>query len=275
MVEVRPAGAKGNGLFARISISQGTRILAEKPLLAIKLDEPRPFSRFTEIVESLSADQLAELDALSYSSALLDEHAPGNFIAELRTEGHDPATLEQDLLRRYGVYRTNRVDMPSSSEGAAAGLCPLYARINHSCVPNVYFSWNERLGREVVHAGRDIAPGEEILGNYLGSDATFMTRAQRGARLTRYWGFPCECRDCALVQKTDAGEKEDEEDVEMDDEWDADEVREELAWLDARCVELEPSRDRSDEAAEGLEAAQELLDLLREAGLGGSPLCSV
>lgn len=254
MVEVLPAGAKGNGLFARVDIPKGTRILAESPLIVIPISTSQQFTKFVAIAKSIP-DKIAELDQLHCNPALLDEQKPGNIILQVRGEGFDPAA-DPDMVKRYGVYRTNCVDMPSKKEGQeeSAGLCPLYARINHSCLPNVYFSWNERCQREVVHAGRDVAAGEEILANYLGSDATFMTRAQRDMRLRRYWGFACDCPACAE---------------------DTDELREELAWLEAHLVEIDTSREGPDAAEEGLETAQELMGLIQGAGLGGYPLCAM
>lgn len=250
MVEIRAAGPKGNGLFAKVNIPQGTRILAESPLIVLPTSTPNQFTNFVEIAKSMP-DKIATLDELHCNPNLLDEQTPGNIMSQVREEGLDP-DADPIMVKRYGVYRTNCVDMPSKKEGQeeTGGLCHLYAHINHSCVPNVYFSWNERRQREVVHAAHDIAVGEEILANYLGSDATFMTRAQRDKRLRRYWGFACDCPAC--VEETD-------------------EVREELAWLDARVVETDYSPEA---AADGLETAQELIGLIESAGLGGYPLCA-
>ena len=47
------------------------------------------------------------------------------------------------------------------------GVFELYCRINHSCVPNVYNSYNATIQREVVHAVKPIAAREEILTSYI------------------------------------------------------------------------------------------------------------
>lgn len=256
MVEIRPAGARGNGLFAKVDIPMGTRILAEEPLIVIPFERSQQFTKFVEAAKSMP-DKMAILDSLHCNPALLDEQQPGNIMSQVREDGFDPAA-DPEMMRRFGIYRTNCVDMSSRKDeqegllGQMAGLCPLYSHMNHSCVPNVYFSWNERLGCEVVQAGRDLAAGEELLCNYLGSDATFMTRAQRDKRIQRYWGFVCDCPACA-------------------DE-DADDERGELAWLEGRLVEIDYSPET---AAEGLEVGQELVDLIQAAGLGGNSLCAV
>lgn len=54
---------------------------------------------------------------------------------------------------------------------------PLVSRINHSCPPNIHFSFNSKLGRETFHAIRDITASEELTIMYI--DGTNRTRAQR------------------------------------------------------------------------------------------------
>lgn len=281
MVETRTAGAKGKGLFAKVDIPKGTRILAEAPFITICMDMPRQFTRFVEIANSMP-DRITELDELTYNPALLNEQEPGNIITQIRNEEGRMADPNDDMVRRYAVFRTNCVDMHSKPRqesvpglGAASqsepqysngGLCLMYSRMNHSCLPNAYFSWNEALGREVVHAARDISADEEILANYLGADAVYMTHAQRNKRLRRWWGFDCDCPAC--VEDTDA-------------------LREELAWLEARLVEIDDAQGRvATEASsssapavsmetdeEGYQTALELVGTLEDAGLGGYPLC--
>lgn len=66
--------------------------------------------------------------------------------------------------------------------------------MNHSCVPNVYHTWNENLGRLTVHALRDIKAGEEILTTYISALLTREMRADED-HLGNY-GFVCACPAC-------------------------------------------------------------------------------
>lgn len=284
MVEMRSAGAKGNGLFARVDIRKGTRILAEAPFITISLrmDMAQQFTEFVELAKSMP-HSITELDEFTYNPLFLNEQEPGNIITELRNKKDRIVDPEDAMVRRYAVFRTNCVGMqdvhsstleeappePGAEPGSepqyyhTGGLFLMYSRINHSCLPNVCFSWNRALGREVVHAARDISAGEEILGNYLGAEAAFMTKTQRIRPLWRGWGFECDCPAC--VEDTDA-------------------LREDLAWLDGRLVDISEmlsdahSRDENETLTtgigkEGYATALELVGTLEEAGLGGTALC--
>ena len=46
----------------------------------------------------------------------------------------------------------------SQSSAVFADNC----RLNHSCLPNAHLAWNARLGRQTLHALRDIELGEEV-----------------------------------------------------------------------------------------------------------------
>jgi len=62
------------------------------------------------------------------------------------------------------------------------------AMLNHSCEPNVTWSFE---GRELrVVATRDIQPGEELLMSYIED------RDMRKEKLQVWWGINCECKLC-------------------------------------------------------------------------------
>lgn len=71
------------------------------------------------------------------------------------------------------------------------------SRFNHSCVPNAYFAWNEKLKRLTVHAIVDIPNGEEIFVNYR-KDDYLHTRAERVQTLSDDYNFNCTCPACGL-----------------------------------------------------------------------------
>ena len=74
------------------------------------------------------------------------------------------------------------------------------SRINHSCAPNVVWSWilgdKSKVAKQ-VRVVREIKEGEEILVRYWGA-FSFPSRDERQARL-RDWNFICNCEVCSLT----------------------------------------------------------------------------
>lgn len=66
--------------------------------------------------------------------------------------------------------------------------------MNHSCIPNVYHTWNSNINRLTVHALRNIEPGEELLTTYIPAVLTLEQRNDE-EHLGNY-GFTCTCRAC-------------------------------------------------------------------------------
>lgn len=93
----------------------------------------------------------------------------------------------EELVKIMAIYETNTFE---AGEGSV--ICPEASRINHSCLPNVHHCWNKSIGRETVHAVKDIAAGEEILTTYV---KICIDHAEREKQLERY-GFTCDCPAC-------------------------------------------------------------------------------
>ena len=88
------------------------------------------------------------------------------------------------------------------------------SRLNHSCLPNAYFAWNEISKRITVHASLNIPRGEEIFVNY-NHRAYHDTRDLRRQELMTDYFFNCTCRACQL--NTDFGKKSQERRRQMHD----------------------------------------------------------
>ena len=78
------------------------------------------------------------------------------------------------------------------------GVFLLGSRINHSCIPNVNFTFNENLNKITFHAVRDIEKGEELTLSYI-VEAN-RTRAMRQSELISR-GFMCSCLACEDTPK--------------------------------------------------------------------------
>jgi hypothetical protein len=165
MFEVKNIPGKGRGLIARSAISQGTRILCEKPLI---IAQPMPLHK---LEENLAA-RLRALPKDSQRQFLsLQNNSPGKF----------PFSK---------TFKTNALPCgPGSSIGAVYSTVCF---INHSCIPNSHHSWDEKAGHETIYAIRPIETGEEITISYDRGG----TSDKRRVFLKEAFGFDCDCRGC-------------------------------------------------------------------------------
>ncbi|KAL1297446.1 hypothetical protein AAFC00_004974 [Neodothiora populina] len=112
-----------------------------------------------------------------------------------------PTCLAATILN---IFETNalgcEVTPPSTSSDPRtppriyANICLTASRLNHSCLPNVFCSYNNASGTHVVHATRDISRDEQLHSSYI--PGTYQTTSSRRAALAK-WGFRCECHACS------------------------------------------------------------------------------
>ncbi|KAI1648671.1 uncharacterized protein F4817DRAFT_333716 [Daldinia loculata] len=211
MVEVRQLASIGEAIFAKVNISRGTRIAAETPLITVP-----PIKSINEelwelcsVVDGMTNNESKELEQLPCSHKVTDAIRERGFVdnrvwcfyKSRKLKNSDGSLLKGKKLRiivnktinRCIIYLVNNVQLgPDGKYGS--GVFPLYTRINHSCVPNAYNSWNPTLERLTIHAIHDIKAGEQIFVDYIGN--TCRTRKQRGLSLYTAWGITCNCAAC-------------------------------------------------------------------------------
>ncbi|MEW5300441.1 MAG: hypothetical protein WDW36_003371 [Sanguina aurantia] len=180
--EIKAApGTDGVGVFATHSIPQGARILVERPLLSlpeeVSYEDLGPLqhqadSIINTAVAALSRAQRAQLFQLQDCRA---------------TAGGTASTAS-------GILYTNAF----SAEPGTTGYFLTAARFNHSCTPNVGYSWNASLTAMTMHAHVDVAAGEELLISY---KARYAPRSSRREALHAQYRFTCHCKACALTGK--------------------------------------------------------------------------
>ncbi|KAM7193971.1 hypothetical protein V8F33_007477 [Rhypophila sp. PSN 637] len=168
---------KGRGLVATRKIPKGTRILSDKPLIALSK------------LQSVTTQK----DSLIRQVEALPSSARQDFLSRPNIYGDG-----QELADKYfGVFRT--IGLPcgddDDDDDEEAGYFPHASRINHACDNNGQKSWNKKIQRHTVHALRDIEAGEEITVYYL---AMHKNRQARQEALQRKFGFTCACRLCTL-----------------------------------------------------------------------------
>ncbi|KAI9693397.1 MAG: hypothetical protein M1820_009326 [Bogoriella megaspora] len=181
---IQPSPGKGLGVFATKPIKYGTRILCEKPLIAIR-DTCYTQDNVEKAYRNLDLD--AQRAFLNLASAhTIDPAAwPAGYFPE-------PLCAVAATSRSvYSIYQTNCVDI-STDHGIGSAVFEVMSRINHSCLPNCFFSWNKKLQKETVHAIRDIGEGEELFVAYCN---LIKAKDERADKLRAY-GFDCGCQAC-------------------------------------------------------------------------------
>ncbi|KAI1298803.1 hypothetical protein F5Y03DRAFT_409043 [Xylaria venustula] len=280
LVEIRPTSSKGNGLFATCDISRGTRIISEIPFLSISewsfRDDDRRISAFCSALQHASKAELQDLDQLhcdeSYDTTEVRQGIRGWYKGKGTTDangnilkGKKLQNFAKSTVNRYVIFLTNMINM--DREGA--GIFSLYSRINHSCKPSVYDSYNTTIHRLTVHAIRDISAGEEITVSYLASPNAPITM-RRDAILGHY-GFVCGCEVCLNVSKRYEAERAHIFYMKERIEFDTRKTHESLLKL----LEGSSTGEGDHYTPETLQRAESLAELLENEGLEGKDLCEV
>ncbi|KAJ8608843.1 hypothetical protein MRB53_039429 [Persea americana] len=78
-------------------------------------------------------------------------------------------------------------------KGAWTGSITSRSRLNHSCLANVWHGYDPNDDTIIVHAMRDIFPGEELTRSYI--ETSYLTSEERQEELAM-WGFKCRCEAC-------------------------------------------------------------------------------
>lgn len=227
MYEVRVAGVKGLGVFAKQLIPRGTRIFSEKALLTIP--HGGDGASAGAVLRSLRPLSLLQRGALLG----LSEGAPSRDVALLRwgqvawyrtlealvklrsrlatksqsasQNGFDDGNVRKtnialrisEHVRIVAIFRNNAFNIGMDRQA----VFPRIARINHSCAPNAQGHFHEGLGTLNVHATRDILDGEEVVINYL-KETGVTLRRQRQSKLQEGYGFDCDCAACDTDSKS-------------------------------------------------------------------------
>ncbi|KAM3429929.1 hypothetical protein MY4824_007987 [Beauveria thailandica] len=182
LLEARPTEGftSGIGLFAVREIPRGTRMIEEAPMIVLpntqSIDDEldafcSAFQQLTE-AERSNFDQLYCGYSVDKTSELLN--AVRRWRSNNLTHDTDGSWLDDtrhtEVLRiiydRFYRFRTNFVYL-GDVNASGKGLFALFSRINHSCVPNAYWTFNAAIERLTVHATRHIRVGEQITISYI------------------------------------------------------------------------------------------------------------
>jgi hypothetical protein len=174
---VRITTGKGMGGFATRRFRAGELIIADQPLVSWHQD--------SNISKAANLGNLcAAIDGLSRK----DQEAFFSMSQDMVVHG-----LVKSVL---GIWLTNAYaagPVGSLITAIFTNVC----RLNHACSPNTARYWNEALGKQEVHAAREIAVGDELTLSYIGGEGA--TREQRRDYLQQHFGFLCACSLCSLT----------------------------------------------------------------------------
>ena len=92
-----------------------------------------------------------------------------------------------------GIIKTNALPLGKDTE--YGGIFPIICRINHSCLPNSCFYWDEKANIAKIFALKLIESGEEIMTTYIDLYADRITRSKY---LKEFFNFDCKCSLCSI-----------------------------------------------------------------------------
>jgi hypothetical protein len=108
-----------------------------------------------------------------------------------------PEKVEEDVTL-VSIFLHNRFPIRNYEDTEDGwGVFPIAARLNHSCIPNCYVSWNTQVDMLCAHAVRDIQAGGELLLAHRGLLSKGRMTRQRILKQIR--GFDCTCPACDLT----------------------------------------------------------------------------
>lgn len=222
MYEIRPAGVKGLGVFAKQLIPRGTRIFSERPLLNIThsgngagagavlkglgaltliqrkallgLSGHSPgkdlvFLRWGQVAWYRTIESFATIKSrFNAQSHLVSEHG----VEEGRQSPKRGLALNiREHLSLLNIFRSNNFNIGLNRQAVFSRI----SRLNHSCIPNAQGNFHEDMEKFNIHATRDIAADEEVLISYLKEPVVSLLK-QRQERLLEGYGFECDCPAC-------------------------------------------------------------------------------
>jgi hypothetical protein len=169
-VQVKRAGERGFGVFARAAFEVGEELIREAAVI-----------RMPNLPEE---GGMAEASALALFASLPE--LKQRLVMSLSDAHHAEPTV-------WGTMKTNAIPTNDTSMPPSSGIFVLACRLNHSCKPNARYFWRQDLGRELVFAIRPIAAGEEVTVQYTQG---YLPRAERRLVLRAGFNFMCACVAC-------------------------------------------------------------------------------
>ncbi|KAL8894882.1 MAG: hypothetical protein Q9192_003989 [Flavoplaca navasiana] len=178
---------RGDGYLATRQILQGTLLLQEAPLFTIQ--------------------DVDDTDDLSHASREQIRGAVAGLSMQNRRAFKALFDCSQGAKTDAGIFQTNNFQLAGNPVRGTfnQGIFLRASRFNHSCAPNAYFHWNQRIGCLTIFAISVIDTNQEILVNYK-HENVYQQHSVRRASLVNTYGFNCRCHACRPGQLRNIGE---------------------------------------------------------------------
>lgn len=185
LIEIGSSPGKGAGVFALRDILPHTLLLSERPLIQLSDDGSR-HDPLDTLVNALPPPLKKAYRSLhGYQEVAAPPPRPLPSPSNSTTPSSPPrkrrAPPQRQSLNRRVLYSNG-----FATARTTTGVFEVASRINHSCVPNASYAWNEAVGRMEYVAVRKLLAGEEVTIDY----------GHTKGHLVKYYGFECDCGAC-------------------------------------------------------------------------------
>ncbi|KAE9977467.1 hypothetical protein EG327_007696 [Venturia inaequalis] len=238
-IEIRDAPSGGLGLFSKTPLKQGALVLQEPPTILVSTTHlPGPKTTWLQVMHEMRKGTLPPHHVTEAMNHLTQDQLD-TFRAS--------CTYARDDVHRFHIISFDICPVfggpPSAFAATPDGLF-----LNHSCVGNLLYSWDEKSGTVHLRAVQDIPAGEQLCLCYFVDWGWLGSEARKG-EMFRIYDFECGCPLCGgesgVVRKSDG-------------------LREVIRTLQARLEEFVLSRDR-DAYAQGIfDDALRYIDLVEQ-----------
>ncbi|KAK0454886.1 hypothetical protein EV421DRAFT_1759855 [Armillaria borealis] len=194
---------KGLGMFAMRKVTAGALILAERALMIT----PAGVRGSAGIFDKYPAEQAKQAMLFEWEKELevaykrMPEEHQMAFMALYNSHTQDGSGPIMGVIRTngYGLGGLQDEWLGPGSEGAYTGVFNELSRLNHSCRPNTYRTFDMVSFAMEIRAVRDIEQGEEFTTYYSDLLVPTTTRQQQ----LEPYGVRCDCTSCSNPRVSD------------------------------------------------------------------------
>ena len=199
LVACRSVEGRGLALLATRRIRPGRRLVLEEPLLTFA---GKDMNLFLETFAKLASEKKLLFLSL-YDPGPASDSKKEDGAEKLEKLIKDSFSDQDGLLIMKGLQAwrilwVNGVSVGQLGEEKIKAVYPTVSRINHSCGANAVFGLVGETLTMAITAIQEIAKGEEVTLNYIGTEGLLASQLERRRQLERSWGFRCSCRVCGL-----------------------------------------------------------------------------
>lgn len=195
-------------MFATRYIARGTRILSDAAIVQTARYKDAKDETIKEAYRTFTEmDPVTRKRFLRLRSRRVDPNNPMDFPCFTSDSTSSPEDMKRAKV--MCIILINGMFIESTTDGHdIEGVFPIASRINHSCLPNVHWTFNKSINRLTVHAVRDINPDEEIEGDYIGGCCLPLRFRTNNLAFHRFLCRCAACYPCPCVAMVDESRRQ-------------------------------------------------------------------